>query len=198
MRAWQICPKWDMAFGAAAKCGSTMLARLVETNGARRLNVPDARQGRECWSVVPKSYRSVFLVRDPVARFASLYANIQQRKREPMNFYKQFEGLSPWDCFDKLLQASPDLMYDVHFQPQYLSVGILRPEYVRLEDFEAWWPLHGPAGAIGPKKANASAKTVAIDDKTAERVREQYKQDQSLWERSWASSINSSARTPIL
>lgn len=203
MRAWQICPKWQMAIGAAAKCGSTMLADLVQANSARRLNVPDARQGRECWSMVPKSYRKVFVVRHPVSRFLSLYANIAQRKREPMNFYKQLEGLSPWDCFDKLIQLSPDLMYDVHFQPQHVAAGhqpegASEVEYVRLESFRDWWKEQMP-DTIQPRaglNASVPVDLRLLDDKTAARVKKRYEFDLGLWEKAWASSADSSVNAP--
>jgi hypothetical protein len=181
MRAWQICPTWSLALGAAAKCGSTMLAAFVGANKARRLNVPDARYGREDWSVIPGSYRRLLIVRHPVERFASLYANIQQRKREPANFYKQLEGLSPWDCFDKLLTLSPDLSYDFHFQPQYLVAGPREPELVRLEHFESWVAAELPS-AFPPKRANES-QPVEIDEKTAARVCNRYREDLNLWEK---------------
>ena len=191
MRAWQICPTWSLALGAAAKCGSTMLAAFVTANVARRLNVPDARYGREDWSMVPRSYRQIFIVRHPVDRFASLYANIQQRKREPANFYKQLEGLSPWDCFDKLLTLSPDLNYDFHFQPQHFAVGALKPEFVRLEDFDRWVARELP-NVIQPKRTNES-RPVEIDERTAARVANRYRQDLALWENAaWVSSADSS------
>jgi hypothetical protein len=172
-----------------------MLAAFVGANKARRLNVPDARYGREDWSMVPRSYRQVFIVRHPVDRFASLYANIQQRKREPANFYKQLEGLDPWSCFDQLLELSPDLDYDFHFQPQHYAVGVLEPEYVRLEDFERWVARELPA-AIKPERLNES-RPVDIDEDTAARVAHRYQQDLTLWENAaWDSSVGFSIPAP--
>jgi len=181
MKAWQICPKWQMAFGAAAKCGSTMLAKFVENNRARRLNVPDARYGRECWSLIPRDYRAIMIVRHPVERFASLYANIQQRKREPMNFYKQLEGLSPWECLDTLIQLSPALDYDFHFQPQTSIVPARRTEFVRLEDFEGWVRRTLPH-AFAPRSENRSESPVEIDSRTADRVLNRYRADFEMWQ----------------
>lgn len=201
MRAWHIMPKFGVALGAAAKCGSTMLAKMVQGN--HRLPVADARHGRECWSLIPLGCYRVAIVRDPVSRFGSLYANIQQRKRSDQNFYKQLEGLSPWDCFDKLIKLSPDLTYDFHFQPQHLCLG---PEgkidrFVRLEHFTEWWKNNAPTELLrswGDKigKYNES-KPVAVDEKTADRVRNRYREDQALWEKAWASSaICSGSKIP--
>lgn len=193
MRAWQICPKWSMALGAAAKCGSTMLARLVQANSARRLNVPDARQGRECWSVVPNTYRKVFIVRHPVDRFFSLYSNVQQRPREATNFYKQLEDLNPTRFLDRLLELSPDLTYDFHFQPQALAAGALNLELVRLEAFEEWWQKRGPQGSIPPKKANESDPEEYAEAKIylAARLADLYRDDLAMWERAWESEHSS-------
>jgi hypothetical protein len=182
MRAWHICPKWQMAIGAAAKCGSTALAKAIEANSAHRLPVLDARHGRECWSVVPPSYRKVFIIRHPVDRFASLYANIQQRKRSDQNLYKQLEGLSPWDCFDRILENWNDLTYDFHFQPQSLCMGPPGGvELVRLENFEKWWAVNLP-DARPPRKMNESS-AVELDDRTADRVINRYREDLEFWRR---------------
>lgn len=183
MRAWHICPKWEMAFGAAAKCGSTMLANWVAANGAHRLNVPDARHGRECWSIIPEDYERVAIVRHPVDRFASLYANVQQRKRSDQNFYKQLEGKSPWDFFDRLLELSNDLLYDFHFQPQALCLGPHVDTAIRLESFAEWVNSCMP-DVRRPKQVNES-KPVEIDDKTAARVLNRYRDDLALWEGAW-------------
>ena len=149
--------------------------------------------------MIPQNCYRVAIVRDPVSRFALLYANIQQRKRSDQNFYKQLEGLSPWDCFDKLIQLSPDLTYDFHFQPQHLCLGPAEKidRFVRLEHFTEWGQNNTPtpelrawADKIG--KHNES-QPVVIDEKTADRVRNRYREDQALWEKAWASSAASSA-----
>jgi hypothetical protein len=121
------------------------------------------------------------IIRHPAERFASLYANIQQRQREPMNFYKQLEGLSPWDCFDKLIQLSPGLSYDFHFQPQSSIIPARPVHFVRLEDFAGWVAQSLP-NAVPPKVLNASDTAVAIDDKTRDRVINRYKADFEFWE----------------
>src|SRR3990167_398564 len=186
MRSWHIVPKWDVALGAAAKCGSTMLATLVQ--GHHRIPVADARHGRECWSVIPAGMYRVAIVRNPVDRFASLYANIQQLKREPANFYKQLEGLSPWDCFDELIQLSPDLTYEFHFQPQHLCLGPGEKidRFVRLEHFTNLWANNAPAPARGatPLQINESMP-VEIDEKTEDRICNRYREDLALWENAW-------------
>ena len=186
MQCWHIIPSWSAALGAAAKCGSTMLAKLVQ--GRHRLSVADARHGRECWSVIPREYLRVAIIRHPVDRFASLYANIQQRKREPANFYKQLEGLSPWDCFGKLIQLSPDLTYEFHFQPQHLCLGPAEKIdcFVRLEHFNEWWANNAPepARAATPLRTNESLP-VEIDEKTEDRICNRYREDLALWEQAW-------------
>lgn len=194
MKAWHICPKWDLALGAGAKAGSTMLAKFVQANKVARLPLADQRYGRECWSMIGPTMRRVAIVRHPVDRFASLYANIQQRPREPMNFYKQLEGLSPWDCFDKLIQLSPDLTYDFHFQPQTLQLGPKIDLAVRLEDFSVWVAQALPSTVVQPTRENTSTP-VEIDDRTAARVKNRYRDDLRLWEKAWASSTSSASAT---
>jgi hypothetical protein len=183
MRAWHICPKWRMALGAAAKCGSTMLAKFVEANGAHRLPVKDARYGRECWTRIPSSYRAVMVVRHPVDRFMSLYANVQERKRQDQNFYKQLEGLSPSAFLDKLVKVSPDLMADFHFQQQTTIEPPNRDvEHVRLEHFDRWVAQNLPY-AVRPRPANESTGGYPVSEELVQRVIAYYLDDFALWEK---------------
>lgn len=191
MRGWLISPKWNLAIGAAAKCGSTSLAQLFRRNSALRLNVPDARHGRECWSVVPKSYRRVGVIRHPVPRFLSLWHNVQERKRGGANnFYNQFVGKSPEELLDGIEKAGLD--YEFHFQPQYrIGFEELEAEMVRLVDLNAWWELNRPAGATGMPVENTSVGHVpdadTLADPIADRVCALYERDLRLWESAWAS-----------
>ena len=176
-----------MALGAAAKCGSTTLAHLVVENNAGVLVLHDARYNRKCWSLVPKGYRQIGVVRHPVARFWSLYENVQSRKRSASNFYAQFEGKSPLQLLDAI---SADLDYDFHFQPQG-RIGLNRPcvELVRLEALNEWWDKNRPEGATGMPAANQGGGLAPADHDTtavvAPLVCELYADDYALWERAY-------------
>lgn len=190
MKAWHICPKWGIALGAAAKCGSTMLAKFVQDNRAGRLQLPDARHARECWSMIGNSMRRVAIVRHPVKRFASLVANIQQRAREHGNFYKQFEGMTPADMLDRMLEVG--LEYEFHMQPQVLQLGPKVDQAVNIESFADWCAQNLPYPVVPPGVENASTP-VEIDARTAERVCVAYASDLRLWENAWASSTFSAS-----
>jgi hypothetical protein len=192
MRGWLISPKWELAMGAAAKCGSTSLAQLFKANAALRLNVPDARHGREDWSMVPRSYRIVGVVRHPVPRFLSLWHNVQERKRGGANnFYNQFVGHGPEALLEGIQKAG--LEYEFHFQPQYL-IGHeqLGAELVRLMNLNDWWVQNAPAGATGMPVENKSighspdADTLAHP--LAPAICQLYARDLDLWERAWSSA----------
>lgn len=187
MKVWYICPKWQLALGAGAKCGSTMLAKFVQANKAARMPTADPRHGRECWSMIGPSMPRIAIVRHPVDRFASLVANIQQRAREHGNFYKQFEGMTPADMLDRMLEVG--LEYEFHMQPQVLQLGPKIDQAVDLVHFKAWCEQHLPQH-VAPTVENAS-DPVDIDARTAERVCEAYAADFALWERAWASSTSS-------
>lgn len=197
MRAWHVCHEWKLALGASAKCGSTMLADLVQRSSATPAR--DARYHRRDFTGVPSRYDLVYIVRHPVARFLSLYRNIQERPRDPLNFYKQLEGLEPLPCFERLLELSPDLTYDFHFQPQTLALGPLSGSQqltiVRLEAFADWWRREGPKGAAQPKWLNKSVRDVASwPNGLAEAVKAKYQDDYRLWEGAWDLSHAFSAR----
>lgn len=178
MRAWHICPKYGTAFGAAAKCGSTMLADLIQRNVAHRLPVADARHGRECWSVIPQSYRRVMIVRDPVSRFESLLTNIRERKRDPNNYFSQFEGLDPAETLAAMLENGLD--HDFHTQPQ---VRIKPPGdviLVRLEAFADWWKASYP-DEQQPKRLNESKSVGRLSPFVADLVESAYAADMDLY-----------------
>lgn len=190
MRAWHICPKWQMAIGAAAKCGSTMLADLVYKNRAHRISVQglsgirSARQGRECWSTIPAYYRVVMIVRDPIIRFASLLANIKERKRSDTNFYKQFEGLSTLEAARLLEKVGTE--HDIHVHPQS-SVAPRGREFetVKLEWFDKWWGLEFP-DAAQPERLNPSQNLPEIEYPEAWNiVNDLYKDDVEVWQNAW-------------
>jgi hypothetical protein len=175
MRAWHACPRWNIALGAAAKCGSTTLARLVADNDICK--AADPRLVRVGRSDVPKGLETVAVIRHPVDRFASLYANIQQRHRSRNNYYAQFEGLGPSAVLDRIIECG--IENEFHTQRQCLALG----EYatgVRLEAFGRWFAARFP-DAVPPQHLNES-RQVDIDDRTAERVLSWYARDFKLWE----------------
>jgi hypothetical protein len=179
MRCWHLCPDRGIALGAAAKCGSTALTKLVKANE------PNATGVRMGWSDVPQGFETVAVVRHPIDRFASLYANIQERPRSRWNFYAQFEGLSPWYCFDKLLEVDNSLTYDFHFQAQSLCLGPRLDVVVRLEHFAGWWIGRYP-DSVAPEQLNMTRNRVELDDRTQDRVMNRYRDDLALWERAYA------------
>ena len=175
MRAWHLIPDRKLAIGASAKCGSTALK--TELTGDTQLGcVLDGH--RVDFSGIPVGYHKVGIVRHPVARQRSLYANIQERERTPTNFYKQFEGKSQWDVFDGIIQAG--LGYDVHFHPQWW-IGLKNAdELVPLEDLSNWW--EETFGYMLPVK-NDSKGHYPEDPETDARVLSRYQTDLRLWER---------------
>jgi hypothetical protein len=183
MRAWHVCPSLGLTIGAAAKCGSSTLSALMEGKHWLADQGKVADYSRVYAEQTPKHYRTVMVVRDPVARFLSLYANIQQRERSKQNFYAQFEQKEPFDVLLGLNDKGLD--YDFHCQPQYRILPAKREvEYVRLEDLGAWWTANYPH-TDQPTKENQSEPLGELDYKTATLVKKLYRQDLELWEKAW-------------
>lgn len=176
MRAWWLDPERNIALGTSAKAGSTSLRKAV--TGSNALGCA-ADSERIYFDAIPAGYRKIGFIRHPVDRFYSLYRNIQERKRSPRNFYAQFEGKTPWDTFDGIVQAGLD--YDIHFHPQHW-IGLNEvDQLIRLDDVPEWW--YNEFGEEFPHR-NASAKTSGREDeRVAARVRRRYQTDLELWER---------------
>ena len=184
MRGWQDCQVWKIAIGCAAKCGTTSLARMAFESRARRI-IPigwsGMRQQRIDFSLIPKGYYKIGVVRHPLDRFYSLVMNIRERTRGKNNFYKQCEGLDVagiWEIISK------DLDYDYHFQPQY-RVGIDKADVlVKLDHLNEWWDSNKPKGARDmPIENSSSGKGVEPQKEVMASVLKAYETDLKLWER---------------
>lgn len=118
-RAWIVRP--DYAIAASAKCGSQSLLAYYNLEKFDRFAEEE----------VPAKLPKIGIVRNPIDRFWSLYANIQDRKRSHKNFYAQLEGKSPVEVFKAL---EHNWLHDIHYHPQYL-IGLKSADYlIRLED----------------------------------------------------------------
>ena len=154
MKAWIVRP--DFAIGTSAKAGCTSLRKFFELPSNVRIRFEDV-----------KSNLKIGIIRNPVKRFWSLYANIQERKRGHNNFYKSLEGKTPKHVLQALQQ---NWLHDVHYDPQYL-IGLNEVDYlIRLEDC-FWLP-----------KENASNKNWDNGDLGVfNRIRSMYREDWDLW-----------------
>jgi len=182
MRAWHLIPEKQMAIGAAAKCGSTSLRKVIQ--GSEELGC-SIDQERVPETAIPKGYTRIGIVRHPVARYYSLWNNVQERPRSRQNYYAQFEGKDPEEMLDGILRVGLD--HDVHTQPQYL-IGLEKATaLVRLENLGAWWEK--VMGTEFPHR-NAS-KGLAMynsQDSLSKRVLGVYPTDYTFWEEADAGS----------
>jgi len=192
LRAWNLFPAWKLAFGAAAKCGSTSLVNLCARENHGEL--AEWRRRRVYFEEIPHHYRRVAVVRHPLARFKSLYVNIQERPRSKKNFYAALEGREPEQLLDAIKQAGLD--YDIHFQPQ-VSIGVENADtVVRLEEFDNWWRFVNPYGRLGAVhgvgKCNASStpsEDVELSRETELEILRLYARDLEVWELADGSTI---------
>jgi hypothetical protein len=178
-RSWFLFPAYDLAIGAANKCGTQSLRVLqVDTIGFER---------REDFSLVPKSYKRVGIIRHPVARFLSLYGNIQERKffRKENNFYRQFEGVSPEETLERLVAEGMD--HDFHYQEQYKIGWLDNPQtiLVRLHAISEWWAENRPAVTRPFPHKNANNSAYRPSDALRERIESVYKHDLALWNKAY-------------
>jgi hypothetical protein len=135
-------PSWSMTFAVAAKCGSSSLYDALE----REFNVDDITLSDEVrvWkdrTLIPKTDTVVCVVRDPVARFISLWCNKARNKGRLIGHGTDLHDLS----VDQLL-AYIGTHDNHHWAPQvelYANLGEVT--YVALEDFGDYWSEHTPA-----------------------------------------------------
>lgn len=182
MRGWQDCATWHIALGCAAKCGTNTLAKLAQINGVRKASHgwSDMRQQRIDYSLIPKGYNVIGVVRHPTDRFYSLVQNIRERTRSESNFYRGLEGLNVSDIWRAI---SKDLDHDYHFQPQY-RIGLEKADVlVKLEHLSEWWNNNRPEGATDMPFENRSRGTTIEEYEWVDtRLRKAYCTDFDLWE----------------
>ena len=158
-KAW--IPRDGFAIGTSAKCGSQSLLAFFDVSKLDRVRFEE----------MPKNLLKIGIIRDPVARFWSLYGNIQERKRSSKNFYAELEGK---EAKEVLRALEKNWMKDIHFHPQML-IGLDRCDYViRLEEC-FWLPTRNSSERRWEDKENIGVRN---------RVRSLYRPDWLLWEAS--------------
>lgn len=82
----------------------------------------------------------VFIVRDPVSRFCSLW---RSKCRDKANIAdKSVWGMSSIQLLEHIESGARD----VHWTPQYKLIGNLKPKIIPLEKLNDWWLQFGELG----------------------------------------------------
>lgn len=127
---WFYIPPWGISIGAPAKAGSSSLKRFMSGNDI------------DCKYVlqkdVPRSSDIYFVVRNPFARFESLWKS-KCRDKESIKD-KDVHGLSPRALMAHISSGKKD----VHWTPQVdLIRGMENVNLIPLENLCDWWKVRG-------------------------------------------------------
>ena len=127
---WFYVPSWKMSIGAPAKAGSSTLKRFMSESDI------------DCTYVlqkdVPRSNDIYFVVRNPFARFESLWQSKCRDKGSIKD--KDVHGLSPRALVAHISSGKKD----VHWTPQAdLIRGMENVNLIPLENLNAWWASRG-------------------------------------------------------
>ena len=180
LRAWNLIPPHNLALGAAAKAGTTSLTKLTASflGGDYR----EWRKERKFFGQIPKEMNKIGVIRHPVSRFYSLYANTQERPRSPNNLYAAVERRGPEALFELIVDKG--VYYDVHFHPQH-SVGLVEVDtLVRLESLEDWWEKNKQEGFPPLPVSNRSSYKglLPLPSQLVTSISKLYERDMLLWE----------------
>ncbi len=172
-RHWALFPEFELAIGAAKKCGSRTLQHM-------------SKQMRCEFRDIPDEYFRVGVIRNPVDRFYSLYWHIRRGLKTPRtrDYFHPYEQSTPDTLWNFI---SEDLHGDIHHAPQ-TSIGLLEADHiVRLDDLTDWIAEMGlPKAATlnkGEKPPAASTQYYRYrDPELIEKIRAAYAEDLSIWE----------------
>lgn len=159
---WYYFPEWKFTILAPPKCGSTAIKQFIYMN---EKDVMSLRQHQVIGKVV-------FVVRDPLSRFCSLWRN-KCRDGAKIGDRWPIKGMTPTELMNYIESGERN----VHWTPQYKMFGKLKPEFVPLEYLDDWWSDNG-YGTLGRFNVTEKDDVVDINPK---RVIDYYSKDMELY-----------------
>lgn len=185
---WVEIPELDTAICTPPKCGTGALAVALstyiggpQTDKLNTLTLNTTRLRRVTPLEVRMS-RRVMIVRHPVSRLQSVFANkIEGRggRITPRMKDKQLRGVT---TMQQLVDRVEEID-NVHWRPQVLFEGGVSTEQVRLEDFTWWWSdnMHEATG-VNLVPANVSmSNRVHVSPELRRRICRIYRCDYSMY-----------------
>jgi len=165
---WLRTDTWDIAFGIPPKCGSSSVRAAIVS------------LGKEYWPTPPTAVgRRVFVVRDPIKRFKSLWKNkcrdggkIRNKKGKEDH---PIAGMTPEELFEYIQEHA-----NYHWTPQHLLLGRVEAEIVRIEDMPKWWAENIGEGEY--PTTNITKGDIELSPELEEQLREYYGGDYDLIE----------------
>ena len=163
--SWVYCPSWKLNIGCAPKCGQTSLHKVMEKNSPG------------VWHPNGEDAYSVWIVRDPVARFKSLWRD-KCRNKAPLWADEEdapLAGMSPEDLMD-FIETTKEK--DPHWTTQYIQCNQQADEIIILEKLDEWWAAHGL-----PKmtRKNKTRGPIDLSSELLRRVQLHYESDVFLY-----------------
>ena len=163
-------PDWGIIFGIPPKSGSSSIRKAI------------LDEGYEYRRVDPKSCENrIFVVRDPIDRFKSLWKN-KCRDGGKIRASKNgdnhpVQGMSPEELFDYITQHS-----NHHWTPQWILLGDVEAELVRIEDMADWWDAQNFSTVPYPR-TNVTKGDIDLNPALEAKIRDYYRGDYDLLER---------------
>jgi hypothetical protein len=164
-RNWVYLIDHDVYIGVAPKCGTSSVNAALE-------NIPH----RRCWRDEKILGRKVWIVRDPVKRFISLWRNKCRDKgklRRPNKAPLWGWSIDQLLDFLELTDES-----NGHWDSQVSQLGDNEAELIPLPYLSEWWESEG-LGEI--EKKNATSGDVELTEKQLERICKLYREDRRLY-----------------
>ena len=165
---WYAIPEWDIAIGAMQKCGTRSILFSIIKHFLPETRYEDmpALLANGCpffEKCDDTDYSKVGIVREPVARFASLWRS-------------KFNDETPEHLFGRVKR----MQGDPHFARQ-TTMLMKADSLVRLENLSEWWGKNTPA------KLHLKNSTEGGDEFITQSLRVKilkfYATDRQLWER---------------
>lgn len=168
---WFEFPDWNLVLGMPPKNGTSAVKEYVWQCD---INCTYIERDK-----VTEKRETYFVVRNPVAKFKSLWRNkCLERTRGPVR-YKQWaalEGATP----EKLMSVIEQGLREVHWTPQAELLGDIRATLMPLPEFSAWWTNRG-YGDIESFIPNKTVDDTVFDDELIERIETFYADDVELY-----------------
>lgn len=163
--SWVYCSNWDLIVGVAPKCGKTAIHEIMKknTSGVWHPNGEDAYK--------------VWIVREPVSRFKSLWRDKCRNKTQLWGDEEDapLADMSPEDLMDFIETTN---LTDPHWTTQWSQCGAVPDKVLPLEHLAKWWDERGLPKM---KKMNRTRGEVNLSPKLLLRIRTYYSDDVILY-----------------
>jgi hypothetical protein len=160
---WHYVPDWNLNIGTAPKAGcQTLKHTLID-------------EGLTYYSGWPQSDRRVWIVREPIARFKSLWKNKCRDEGKIARGTDDPTFSAGWSI-DQLLDTIESGLWNHHWAQQSAYENGRATEIITLEGLWDWMGIEG-------KVRNTTEGDVELTQRQLERVKEFYKSDLELYER---------------